>query len=218
MNLLAHLHVGDRLSPVASAGNLAADLCRNPSCPEYRRGMEFHQKIDTFTDTHPVVLASRKLFPGQLRRFSAVILDLVFDHCLSQSWEKWHHTNSREEFIESRLTQILQVSNQLPTNAAEMIHHMQQSRLLHRYSELEGVAFSIRRIVVRRPKFAPMLEAIPLLESKYQLVNETFQTFYPELLAHTTPPPHHQNEIPQNQIPRKPLQQQCPLTPASHIM
>ncbi len=184
MNLLAHLHAGDRLSPVAAAGNLVADFCRKSNCPEYRAGIEFHKKIDAFTDSHPVVLEARQLFPGELRRFSAVILDLVFDYCLSRSWEQWHHANSRSDFIESRLEKILQVSDRLPTGAASMIFSMQQSKLLHRYAELEGVEFSMRRIVARRPKFAPMLGAISLLETQYHLVDETFQKFYPELLIY----------------------------------
>lgn len=187
MNLLAHLHVGDRLSPVAAAGNLVADFCRKSNCPEYRRGIKLHQKIDAFTDSHPVVLEARKLFPGDLRRFAAVILDLTFDYCLSQSWENWHSTHSRSNFIESRLRDILQVSEQLPPRAATMISDMQQSKLLHRYSELEGVAFSIHRIVARRPKFTPMLDAIALLEDRYPLVDETFHIFYPELLTYAAP-------------------------------
>ncbi|AFY38198.1 Acyl carrier protein phosphodiesterase [[Leptolyngbya] sp. PCC 7376] len=185
MNLLAHLHVGDRLSPVAAAGNLAADFCRKSDCPEYRKGIELHKKIDAFTDSHPVVLEARKLFPGKLRRFAPVILDLVFDHCLSQSWKKWQSTIPRGEFIESRLTEILQCTPQLPSQASMMIRSMHQTKLLHRYSELAGVEFSMRRIVARRPKFEPMLQAIALLESHYPLIDQTFQIFYPELLAHT---------------------------------
>ena len=105
MNLLAHLHVGNRLSPVAAAGNLAADFCRKANCAEYQKGLELHKKIDMFTDAHPAVVNARGLFPGELRRFSSVILDLVFDYCLSRSWHQWQAT-SRSTFIESRLDSI----------------------------------------------------------------------------------------------------------------
>lgn len=182
MNLLAHLHLGDRLSPVVAAGNLVADFCRKSDCPEYCQGLKFHQQIDIFTDTHPDVLAARQLFPGTLRRFAPVILDLMFDYCLSQSWSQWHPAESRATFIETRLSLMLQHSEQIPERALGIIRDLKQIKLLQRYGQLSGVEFSIQRIVVRRPRFEPMLAAIAQLESVYPDIDQTFQTFYPDLL------------------------------------
>lgn len=182
MNLLAHLHLGDRLSPVAAAGNFTADFCRKSDCPEYCQGIKFHQQIDIFTDTHPDVLAARKLFPGKLRRFAPIILDLMFDYCLSQSWSQWQPHESREDFIETRLSEMLADPHQIPERALGMIQDIQQTKLLQRYIQLSGVVFSIQRIVARRPKFEPMLAAIAILESRYPDIDQTFQIFYPELL------------------------------------
>ncbi|NJN72680.1 MAG: DUF479 domain-containing protein [Limnothrix sp. RL_2_0] len=184
MNLLAHLHVGDRLSPVASAANLVADICREAGSPEYTKGINVHKKIDAFTDSHPIVLEARRLFPGELRRFSSVILDLVFDYCLSQSWDQWDSTTTRGDFIESRLNDMQQCTDQIPLQASQTIHRIQQGRLLHQYSELRGVEMSMRHIVRRRPKFAPMLNAMDILGSRQPLIDETFQRFYPELLEY----------------------------------
>ena len=148
-----------------------------------KKALSCTKKIDMFTDSHPAVVDARSLFPGELRRFSSVILDLVFDYCLSRSWHQWQATN-RSTFIESRLNSILQCSADLPKPASFGIRRMQENRLLHGYSELSGVEVSMRRIVARRPRFAPMLNAMTLLETKSEHIDATFQAFYPELLAH----------------------------------
>ena len=100
MNLLAHLHVGDGLSAVEAAGNLAADYDSSLSPEAYARGVHFHRSIDAFTDSHALVADARALFSGSYRRFGGVLSDLAFDYCLSRTWSDWAPSITRAQFID----------------------------------------------------------------------------------------------------------------------
>ena len=55
MNLLAHLHLGRDLGPIAAAGNFSADFCESAGSPQFDAGIQFHRAIDAYTDAHPLV-------------------------------------------------------------------------------------------------------------------------------------------------------------------
>ena len=184
MNLLAHLHAADFLDPVAAAGNFTADFCRRPGSPAFQYGVEVHRKIDSFTDSHPAVLASRKFFPEDLRRFSPVLLDLTYDHCLSRTWEKWSPDETREAFIDSRFALMESEFDALPARAVETIERVKKARWLQRYDKTDGVLHGINRIIRFRPRFTKMLDGMEYIELEIEAITKAFESFYPDLLAH----------------------------------
>ena len=177
------MHLGVDLSPVAAAGNLTADFCREKGSEAFQRGVRLHRRIDSFTDSHAEVIQARPLFTGKLRRFSSVLVDLVFDLCLSRTWSQWCPDEPRLDFIDRHLASFLQVSDQIPAPASLVIHAMQKGRWMHAYDDISGIEATISRIVHRRPKFAPMLDAAPVIAERYEDLHRQFLRFYPHLLV-----------------------------------
>jgi len=92
MNFLAHLwlaeHSGTSL-PGAVLGDLVrgADLSAYP--PEIELGIRLHRRIDGATDRHPLVVTLRAASAPGTRRYSGILLDLLFDHVLALDWPRY---------------------------------------------------------------------------------------------------------------------------------
>ena len=67
MNFLAHLHLAS-LANSSFLGNLMADFVRGTPEEQYSApvaaGIRLHRRIDTLTDSHPLVREARQLFRG----------------------------------------------------------------------------------------------------------------------------------------------------------
>lgn len=65
MNFLAHLHLAS-LANSSFLGNLMADFVRGTPEEQYSApvaaGIRLHRRIDTLTDSHPLVREARQLF------------------------------------------------------------------------------------------------------------------------------------------------------------
>ena len=92
MNYLAHLHLGGP-QPGQLLGSLYGDFVKGVLAgryaPDIEAAIRLHRRIDVFTDAHPQVLAARARFPLERRRYSGILLDLFFDHCLACHWEDY---------------------------------------------------------------------------------------------------------------------------------
>ena len=81
MNHLAHLFLAPD-SPEARVGSLLGDFARGIVQDDLpaavRDGLKHHRAVDAFTDQHPEVLASKRLFSPQRRRFAGVALDILY--------------------------------------------------------------------------------------------------------------------------------------------
>lgn len=184
MNLLAHLHLGERLSPTESAGNLTADFCREMGSLAFRRGVQFHRAIDAFTDRHATVAEARAIFSGEQRRFGGVLSDLAFDFCLSRTWSEWAGPTDRYEFIDARLADILEATDDIPSASLMVLRRMAAERWLHHYEDPEGIRASIARLAARRPIASKMIGAELVIDRRYDEFVSVFRAFYPQLLEH----------------------------------
>ena len=83
MNFLAHLFLA---SPGADwmLGGLVADFVRSRDVTGFpdtiQAGIRLHQRIDSFTDAHPVVAASKRRLHPPYRRFAGILLDMFYNH------------------------------------------------------------------------------------------------------------------------------------------
>src|SRR3954462_12933413 len=101
MNLLAHALLSPP-DPGMLVGNLVADWVKGRARlalpPALRAGMALHQRIDTFTDTHPLVERCCDLLSPAWGRYSPVLVDIFFDHALCAAWGDFC-TRGREGLI-----------------------------------------------------------------------------------------------------------------------
>ncbi len=88
MNWLAHSLLSKRHIDY-QLGNILADPLRGAAWPHaseaMKEGMQMHKSIDKFTDQHPLIAVSKARL-GADGHLKGVVLDLLYDHFLSQSW------------------------------------------------------------------------------------------------------------------------------------
>lgn len=79
MNYLAHLHLGGR-EPQQLLGSLYGDFVKGSLQgrfpPALEASIRLHRHIDSYTDSHPLVLAALARFPRERRRFAGIVLDV----------------------------------------------------------------------------------------------------------------------------------------------
>ena len=92
MNYLAHLFLSSESSEAmlgAMLGDFVKGADKNNYPPNVRRGIELHRQIDSFTDAHEIVLAAKRQFAPERRRFAGIALDIFYDHCLAKNWSQF---------------------------------------------------------------------------------------------------------------------------------
>ena len=91
MNYLAHIYLADHGSEKLLLGNFLGDFVRKSEEPAYedtiRQGIHMHRKIDSFTDSHPIFLISRRRVSDLNRRYAGVLVDMFYDHFLAKNWQ-----------------------------------------------------------------------------------------------------------------------------------
>lgn len=195
MNYLAHLHLGgDR--PAQLLGSLYGDFVKGSLQGHYPAELEaaiaLHRRVDVYTDSHPVVRASRKRFSPKLRRYAGILLDVFFDHCLARDWSRYAEQDLDPFCV--RVYRLLLAQNDLPGRLAEWAPRMARQNWLGSYRDqatLHRVAQHLGRRL-RRPE--AMAAAHQQLLSLYEPLSEDFVRFYPDLwhfaLANREPPVH----------------------------
>ncbi|PRH84083.1 DUF479 domain-containing protein [Labrys okinawensis] len=183
MNYLAHL----LLSPPDAAfrvGNLLPDLLRLPQLEQfegrYRNGIELHRRIDAFTDAHPLTRHSRQRLWPTFRRFSGVIVDVVYDHCLIQRWERYHRQPLPIFLAEVRAS-LPATRADLPDKAYRRIDSLTQ--WLGDYETMEGVSTAMTHLGKRLRRPVEFVGLQTVLEQQQQGFLEDFDAFFPDLLA-----------------------------------
>jgi len=186
LNYLAHLHIADHCQS-SLLGNLLGDFVRgNPESqyPAYiSQGVRLHRFVDSFTDSHPLVLESKSLFPQGVRRFSGIALDMFWDHCLAKRWGEFHSVEL-SHFCHLAQNEIqIQVNQTLPDSFIRTSSAMWNGGWLESYQQLENIEFALNRMSQRRPTMGVLAECFPYLEKNYRDLNEVFTCFYPEILT-----------------------------------
>ena len=186
MNFLAHLLLA-RSTPESLTGNFAGDFVKGTVKSLEQRipapileGIRQHRAIDLFTDAHPTFSRARDLLSPERRRFAGIVVDIFYDHFLTQDWPE--ETRSCSEFIDysyKTLFSTKDLVNELPLPVGRMI----DQDWLGSYSSQEGIALTMRRIVSRSPKVSPIIGAEQDLTRNFEAFEELFASFFPDLLA-----------------------------------
>ena len=106
MNFLAHLHLAAHTRS-SLAGNLLGDFVKGtlPTglAAHFDEGIWLHRKIDAFTDGHPEHKAAVACFEAPWRRFGGKVVDMIYDHWLSQHWGLFS-TEPQPRFLQRSMT------------------------------------------------------------------------------------------------------------------
>lgn len=183
MNHLAHVFLAPD-SPEARVGSILGDFTRGVELSalpeEVHRGVRHHFSVDTFTDRHPQVLASKQLFSPQRRRFAGVALDILYDHFLLKHWYRFTRQDC-DRFIGRTYRELSENRHLMPPRMAQVTSRMVDYDWFGAYQDLDNIGHALDRVAsrIRFPnRFEGMIEEIhdhgPALE-------ERFLEFFPDL-------------------------------------
>ncbi|MGB5965432.1 MAG: ACP phosphodiesterase [Sulfurimonadaceae bacterium] len=102
------------------------------------QGVRLHRFIDTYTDAHPIVKQSKERISPERRRFSAILIDIFYDHFLAIHWEQYS-SNSLLESTQSYYRFLAAANMSLTLRLTESIQHMPKIDLLYNYRTLKGM-------------------------------------------------------------------------------
>jgi acyl carrier protein phosphodiesterase len=182
VNYLAHL----LLSPPdddALVGAMLGDFVKGPLGERYpgRVGaaIALHRRIDSFTDAHPVVRASRgRVAPGR-RRYAGIMVDLFYDHFLARHWRE-HHDAPLEAFAERVYALLAARSGELPADLRWVAARMAERNWLVHYARPDYVGRALEGIGRRLKRGNGLLGSGDDLAAAYEGFEADFRVFFPE--------------------------------------
>lgn len=183
MNFLSHLYLAGEAEGLI-IGNYIADSVKGKAfelfSPAVQDGIVLHRKIDTFTDTHPVVDRSKQRLREKYRKYSSVIVDIYYDHYLAVNWQHYSDV-SLNDFVKN-VYKIIDLNHSvLPEKAVRFTEYMIKNNILVAYAKLEGIEKVLSGMAYRASFQSNMELAIHDLKEHYHLFEEEFREFFPEL-------------------------------------
>ena len=186
MNLLAHLHLSDGLSPAAAAGNLLADYMdrvgASPPDADFAEGIRIHRSIDAFTDSHPAIRAARAALVPPFRRVGGVVVDLACDCFLTRDWPRYH-SESLRAFVAVRMAEIQRYFRAHASPLRPLVNHIAADKWLLSYGTSDGLKTAFERISHRSPVAAALRGAEMEIERRQATLQAAFDEFYPQAMA-----------------------------------
>ncbi|TKB47109.1 ACP phosphodiesterase [Thalassotalea mangrovi] len=186
MNYLAHLFLAQNNSD-SLTGNLMGDFCQGldiSALPEpIQLGIANHRSIDRFTDNHPKVRKLKQQLPEEMRRFSGIISDVVFDHFLALHWQDFSE-QSFSRFRYRSYQQLRQRFDLMPPRMQDMVERMADQDWLYGYQQLANIDRALTGIGKRMRFNNPLHQAIDPVRVSYESYRATFEAFFPELIIH----------------------------------
>lgn len=185
MNFLAHLFFADP-TPDSYVGNLLGDFTKGVPDQIYSKdvikGIYLHRAIDYFTDTHPVVIQSKRLMHSDRRRLAGILVDVFYDYFLSHHWQKYHAL-SLDVFIQQVYFHLKCYQGHLPEKAYGLLDDIVDNDWLRDYGRYTGVDETLKRIATRlRYKPYALATGIIELETHYSTLETHFHEFFPQLI------------------------------------
>jgi len=182
MNFLAHAYLsGDNEELLV--GNFIGDFVKGKAFENYpeaiAKGIQLHRAIDEFTDNHTITTESKQPFRKKYRHYAGVIVDVMYDHFLANSWENYHEL-SLENYTTKIYATLNDYNELFPERFKYMFSYMSRDNWLLNYSKLEGIDRALTGMS-RRTKFdSKMEDAVADIRKDYQLFKEHFEEFIPQ--------------------------------------
>ncbi len=153
MNWLAHAFLSEEHIDF-KIGNILADPLKaktwENASKHVKNGMKTHILIDSFTDKHEIVKASKKRLreKGLLK---PVIIDLTYDYLLTKNWHLYSNI-SLKEFTDNFYNKAEKSLEYLPNRPNEIVMNLINKDLLNKYHTLEQLNTSFKRMDLRLSK------------------------------------------------------------------
>jgi acyl carrier protein phosphodiesterase len=186
LNFLAHVHLS-RDDEELLVGQILADFLepgwRERLPPRVRQGVELHQQVDRFTDTHPVFAVSRRRLGPRFRLYSGVLVDVFYDHFLARNWARYHPGRPLDEFSRDVYATLERHESALTGRFLRVFPSMRDHDWLASYARLDSVDRALAGISRRLTRANPLEQGGEALRLHYSEVEDDFHAFFPDLEA-----------------------------------
>jgi acyl carrier protein phosphodiesterase len=184
MNFLAHAYLSFD-DPDVLVGNMIADALKGNQADQYpgniRKGIYLHRNIDHYTDHHPLVRTTRKIFYPVISHYALVISDVIYDHFLGTNWNKYH-PGTLFDFSQKAYSDIDHRMIFIPEKFQRIFGFMKDDNWFLMYSKREGIHKTIDRLQYRSKGFTKAKETIEVFEKNYNELEDHFLEFFPQLI------------------------------------
>ena len=186
MNFLAHLYLsGDNTEVLI--GNFIGDFVKGLQIEQYsvgmQKGIRLHRSIDSFTDSHEIVLQSKIRLREKFRHYAPVIVDVFYDHFLAKDWASFSKIPLKE-YTENFYNLMNTYVGTIPRGVTHMFGFMSRDNWLYNYQFIEGIDRVLTGMSKRTKYENRMDEASLALKTHYQDFQKEFDLFFPELQTH----------------------------------
>lgn len=186
MNYLAHAHLSEQ-SAAGLAGALAGDFIKGRLStglePTFARSVRLHRLLDSYSDAHPVHLASRNRISGRRRRFAGIIVDMAYDHFLACEWARYSD-ESLTTFTGRVYGALATQAHDLPPRLRMIAPRMAKQDWLGSYESLDAVGRALDGISQRFKRETPLPGALEEIRASYDALGEDFRQFYAQIAQH----------------------------------
>jgi acyl carrier protein phosphodiesterase len=184
MNFLSHLYLSGNSDGI-KLGNFIADSVKGNAYlvfdAEIQRGIILHRAIDNFTDTHFIVEQSKSRLRNRYHKYSSVIVDIFYDHFLAKNWNDYSSQNL-QLFTQEFYQLVNHHHHVLPEKAKQFAYYMIKNNILFHYSNIEGINKVLSGMAHRASFISNMEFAVEELELHFDLFENEFKQFFPELI------------------------------------
>lgn len=186
MNYLAHAMLAGSDDGFL-AGSILGDFMRGQRLEAFpanvQAGIRMHRRTDAFTDDHPAVARARRRFAKPYRRYSGIVLDVVFDHLLARDWARYSPRESVDERATRTYKALRAHEEHLPERLARVLPMMEAENWLAAYGDLDQVERALRGISKRLRHANPLTTAMEAVTPLLPVIAEDFEEFFPDCLA-----------------------------------
>jgi acyl carrier protein phosphodiesterase len=184
MNYLAHLYLAAD-TPESLLGNLLGDFRKGLDLETLPSaivdGIQQHQRVDIFTDTHPIVRQAKLLVAFDRRRFAGILVDVFYDHYLSVHWSTYSQVPLRV-FIDQFYEVLISHQESLPDYLGRAVPYIVDQDWLGCYGTIDGIALTLTRMSHRMRRSNPIADGIQDLVDHYEAFDRSFVAFFPALI------------------------------------
>lgn len=185
MNFLAHAYLSGDDNDILF-GNFVADSIKGKMLDQYsekiRQGVLLHRNIDTFTDNHPLVRQAVIDLRPEFGKFSAVVLDIYFDHYLALHWNQYSGIELAE-YASNMYSILFKRFGISPPRSKRILPYMYAQNWLVGYANFRDLE-RVFRGMSRRSSFESGMErAVDHLKRNHEKFELVFFGFFPELIV-----------------------------------
>lgn len=144
------------------------------------KGIKLHRAIDDFTDTHEIVKKDIKIFYPHYKRYSGIVIDILYDYFLIKHWNLFS-THDLDEFITSFYKLVDTHQDMMPQMLQEIYPKMVSENWLLNYGNYKGLERTFLAMTARLNHAVDFKEVVSLFKPYEQEIEKDFLVFFKEL-------------------------------------